>query len=283
MSRGASITLGIACLLCGIGFLFVPFMGVGASPVGVVAIAIFCFLISSACLIPSSRQVTLRLIALIVLGVCLVYVWTTRNAQWWPSQAGQPSLGRATMALIVFGLPAAYVVVRGAYPTWGRGAEAFGAGNQRHRTYKPIILSWRRIPNDAKILIDGFWIERREWESIAIEANERNVPIPIAPWRRVVAKYGAFVILSAVIGFAVWRKTSPSISAVAAVAAMMVWWIFWIWPRTQRRPIRWQVMAERGYPICVNCGYNLHGSSDSGCPECGWRRETAPSGTESRT
>ncbi|MCO6436896.1 MAG: hypothetical protein J5J06_07400 [Phycisphaerae bacterium] len=35
-----------------------------------------------------------------------------------------------------------------------------------------------------------------------------------------------------------------------------------------RRAIR-QIMTERGYPTCVQCGYNLTGLESPRCPECG--------------
>ena len=44
-------------------------------------------------------------------------------------------------------------------------------------------------------------------------------------------------------------------------------WMLWLSPLVVRRFIR------RRQGRCINCGYDLRGELESGCPECGWRRE----------
>ena len=40
------------------------------------------------------------------------------------------------------------------------------------------------------------------------------------------------------------------------------------WRRRYERQL-WRVIAERGIPICVHCGYSLAGTVEPRCPECG--------------
>lgn len=47
----------------------------------------------------------------------------------------------------------------------------------------------------------------------------------------------------------------------------VILWLLWSSPFTARRFIR----RKRG--LCIKCGYDLHGTSGGGCPECGWERE----------
>ena len=279
MSRGAAITLGVACTLCGVAFLLVPGMGVGASVIGMYLIASFCFLIAVACLIPHSRPVTVRIIAAIVLATCTWYVWDVRGAPWWPTKPGQPSLGRALLAFLVFGLPAGYVTIRGAYPWWGRVAQAFGAESIEDvkQESKPIVLSWKRVPSNAKFVLEGFPMERSEWEAIWKQVSERQrteSTQEVSKRRRIIASAGLYVVMPTILGLGVWRHFPPATTAIATVATGIGWYLVWMRPRNDRRAVQWQVMAERGYPICIDCGYNLQGTGASGpCPECGWRRQ----------
>ena len=45
-------------------------------------------------------------------------------------------------------------------------------------------------------------------------------------------------------------------------------WLVTLAPFTTRRMIR------RKRDLCFKCGYDLRGTSEIGCPECGWGRET---------
>ncbi len=42
-----------------------------------------------------------------------------------------------------------------------------------------------------------------------------------------------------------------------------------------------QYLAERGYPLCAHCGYNLRGQLEHRCPECGAPFDVADSTAES--
>ncbi|MCH8824765.1 MAG: hypothetical protein IH984_14800 [Planctomycetes bacterium] len=55
--------------------------------------------------------------------------------------------------------------------------------------------------------------------------------------------------------------------AINTIFYSTILWLFTLGPFTVRRMIR----SKRG--LCIKCGYDLRGTSESGCPECGWGRE----------
>jgi len=61
-----------------------------------------------------------------------------------------------------------------------------------------------------------------------------------------------------------------------AVASWLLLWFLAGRAKATRRAFR----VKRGR--CPSCGYDLRGELEAGCPECGWRRETAESGAKAR-
>ena len=55
--------------------------------------------------------------------------------------------------------------------------------------------------------------------------------------------------------------------AINTIFYAAILWLLTLGPFTARRMIR----RKRGQ--CIKCGYDLRGTSEGGCPECGWRRE----------
>ncbi len=51
----------------------------------------------------------------------------------------------------------------------------------------------------------------------------------------------------------------------------------WMYRYIYIKPVR-RAMRDRGYDVCVNCGYRLQGlgASIANCPECGHPREALP-------
>ncbi len=43
---------------------------------------------------------------------------------------------------------------------------------------------------------------------------------------------------------------------------------YWFWRRRIRMVLR-QMLQKKGIPICITCGYDLHGLPEPRCPECG--------------
>lgn len=121
MSGGARITLAIVTILSAIGFaaigrLLGPELPAGSWPF--YGFAVLCALIAVACLVRSSRPVTLRIIGSVVFVAYVVYAYAS---------IGDKKFARAVAGLFAWGLPGAYVAIWGKYPWWGKGAGAFGS------------------------------------------------------------------------------------------------------------------------------------------------------------
>ena len=56
--------------------------------------------------------------------------------------------------------------------------------------------------------------------------------------------------------------------AVNTIFYAAILWLLTLGPFTARRMIR----RKRGH--CIKCGYDLRGDVSSGCPECGWQRDS---------
>ncbi len=127
MSRGANLFLGIVMLFIGAGFVAIAITAGDIMPAGpwpFYGCGLFCWLITLACVLPGSRQVTLRIIGAVVLAVCLfcnVYA------------LDDPRFPKSLIATLVFGLPAGYVAITGRYPSWGKAAIAFNGGYKNRR------------------------------------------------------------------------------------------------------------------------------------------------------
>ena len=78
----------------------------------------------------------------------------------------------------------------------------------------------------------------------------------------------------------VWPVANTFIRVVLVYAAL---WIVAAWlGRIMYRPFVLRAVRDRGYDVCLNCGYWLRGLEDdeksSRCPECGKKREPWPGG-----
>jgi hypothetical protein len=87
----------------------------------------FCVLISIACFSTIARGPAIRVIGAVVFLSYVVYlVLEIRKGFWRPYEGrGSEHWVNAIWGLLVFGLPGLYVTLRGRYPVWGRGADAF--------------------------------------------------------------------------------------------------------------------------------------------------------------
>ena len=96
---------------------------------------------------------------------------------------------------------------------------------------------------------------------------------------------GSVLAVAAVVGLtlAKWRSWAQT-SARASLFILLVpltgfagFLLVWITRSRIRRSLRRQ-LNERGYPVCMACGYDLRGNPEGGCPECWWGREETAAG-----
>ena len=125
MSRGARWTLGFAALFFAAIFGFLagnqPRLYAGWIPVA------FCVCIAIACFSQVLRGPAIRIVGLVVFLLSCWYLVSELQKGIWRRYEGRASEHwiNAILSMVVFGLPGLYVTVRGKYPQWGKGAEAF--------------------------------------------------------------------------------------------------------------------------------------------------------------
>jgi hypothetical protein len=125
MSRGARWTLGVFSLL--FSWIFIISSGNSPRPVIGWMLAAFCILIAIACFSGAARGPAIRVIGAVVFVLyCGYLVLEIRKGLWRPyGGRGSEHWVNALWGLFVYGLPSLYVAIRGFYPPWGKGAEAF--------------------------------------------------------------------------------------------------------------------------------------------------------------
>ncbi|MEE9128947.1 MAG: hypothetical protein V3T84_02945 [Phycisphaerales bacterium] len=90
--------------------------------------------------------------------------------------------------------------------------------------------------------------------------KEGTIELPLSPFR------GGMGVMPKVLPLRpIWLGFAIDTIFYAAIL-----WLLWSSPFAARRFIR----RKRG--VCINCGYDLRGSEDKGCPECGWQRAVEP-------
>ena len=79
-----------------------------------------------------------------------------------------------------------------------------------------------------------------------------------------------FVLPAVLAWFGFEGQTMPFLIGAAIVLLLFWVWAAWVYNFIYARPVR-RAMRERGYDVCVSCGYRLEGLDDdiSRCPECG--------------
>ena len=124
-------------------------------------------------------------------------------------------------------------------------------------------------------------LPRTVWWPLCWEAHENHlstsrfvvwtVGFVIAP---VLAYIGLGVpYIHDLIGFA----GEPDEHWFSLIQIMVFSWIWsaWIYRALYVKPVR-RAMRDRGYDLCVSCGYDLKGIESPQCPECGAQREPMP-------
>lgn len=119
MSSGARIAIGVvssfgAISFALIGMLFGPVFRSGSLPLYV--LALFWAVVALACFVRRTRSITLRIIGAIVFGLFAAGGFASYGTEEFP---------RAMLGILVLGLPAGYVALKGSYPIWGIASAAF--------------------------------------------------------------------------------------------------------------------------------------------------------------
>jgi hypothetical protein len=122
------------------------------------------------------------------------------------------------------------------------------------------------------LTVDGFEMSLAEFNQL-IEGTAVRRKTLISQWQRNVSKIGAWIILLGMMIYGALARLNPFLIAIMAVSGFILWSAAWgIFTARRVKYVRWQVLAERGLPICISCGYNLTGCTTDLCPECGDRR-----------
>ena len=77
--------------------------------------------------------------------------------------------------------------------------------------------------------------------------------------------------LAAAFGFVKLGAASAAVSGVGLLLVIFLWGL--AARSSERRQLR-RIMTRIGYPICIECGYDLRGSTGDTCNECGNPRPT---------
>lgn len=279
MSRGMTKFVGWTSVVLGLAFLLIPLAGPIPKPWSFVAISAVLFVIALACLLPKSRPVTVRVLAAIVLAGCILKFWEAFSmpaAPAAPVAPGAPTPPHPAIFLLVAipcAICAAYFVV-------------FGPSGPLKRWKKPedvpaafyTLPRFRRLPGDAKLRLGEFEVDQQQWNEIHKQIALRNHAVT-PRWRHNAAALGFLVVIliGAFVGVVFGVPFWILFVAVMTLGSM---WIYFASSPSRRIALRHrrEVLKEFGYPVCLECGYNLTGvPAGDVCPECGWERaEVAP-------
>ena len=126
MSLGSRIVIAAISLISTLMFFLTALdpSGLPAGPLVFYALALICLIIVVACLFPKSRPVTLRMIGFVIFSAYVYYLFDSFQTK---------NFTRALLGFWTWGLPSAYLTIKGGYPSWGKGAEGFHGGKRIKR------------------------------------------------------------------------------------------------------------------------------------------------------
>lgn len=154
MSTGARVTIGILFAFSGICFVLIgKYLG-GELPLGSTpfyGMAAFCAVVTLASFVRRSQPITLRAIGAVIFAL---YVWYAC------STFGDERFGRAIVGFITIGIPAGYVMIRGAYPIWGKYGMAFHSKGDLKTTSRTKPKHAAQLPRTEAISLTPGAAER---------------------------------------------------------------------------------------------------------------------------
>ena len=114
MSFGARLATAVVLVACAIGFcLAAPYLGSEARPKLLICAAV-CAVATTCCFPGKHAPVTNRIIGGVVFFIYVEYlVAEIRERHWFSWSRSTPCVKNALLGLLFWGLPAAYVMVRG--------------------------------------------------------------------------------------------------------------------------------------------------------------------------
>lgn len=127
------------------------------------------------------------------------------------------------------------------------------------------------------------WLISRFPELEHLEPHQRTQLLKALPWwtyPQLIARAGlGALVVAGMLGGALWHSAGGQAALILALAAALIFgaWFYHQQLSVLRSFVRLEIAkafsGERP-PFCFRCGYDLRGSKEAACPECGKAVET---------
>ena len=114
-----------------------------------------------------------------------------------------------------------------------------------------------------------------EARTAAVKEIDEDIERSSRFWISIVTVVATLIVTSIIARIILHQFTSLGsgwISLMVFPAVILIGYLLvvWIWRRGVARSLRGK-LVEAGVPVCLRCGYDLRGTTEPRCPECGWR------------